>query len=200
MKNLQMGTSLADADSRMSKLRSDMHSILDKRNVEAVMLEKEQKKLVNYMVAALRPEDLREAVRTRLGYEENKKLRSDVISLYGWMLELLRSFMLWKPEVVAVISKVLKARNPLPRNQSSSNSTPHKPPEGFATGGQPGPRRALPRNGQRCLKCNSAQHLVKQCPSVGPREAARLTTERYSKFEQSNSVQREKSSIMGWTG
>ncbi|DBA02941.1 TPA: hypothetical protein N0F65_005968 [Lagenidium giganteum] len=43
MKKLRVDLSLPDADSRMGKLRADMHRILDQQNVEEVMVKKEQR-------------------------------------------------------------------------------------------------------------------------------------------------------------
>ncbi|GMF40584.1 unnamed protein product [Phytophthora fragariaefolia] len=83
MAKLRVDTGLPDADSRMGKLRADMLKLLDENNVEAAMLEKEQKKLVVYLVNGLGPDDFCQAVKTRLSYEESKRLRSDVVAFYG---------------------------------------------------------------------------------------------------------------------
>ncbi|GMF57768.1 unnamed protein product [Phytophthora fragariaefolia] len=47
MKQLKMKTTFPDVASRMGQLRADMHHILDKHTVGQVMLEREQKKVVN---------------------------------------------------------------------------------------------------------------------------------------------------------
>ncbi|GMF56132.1 unnamed protein product [Phytophthora fragariaefolia] len=97
MAKLRGDTSLPDADSRMGKLRADMHKLLDKTNVEAAMLEKQQKKLVVFLVNGLGPGDFRRAAKTRLSYEENKRLCSDVVAFCGRALDLMRSHMLCQP-------------------------------------------------------------------------------------------------------
>lgn len=81
----------------MGKLRAGMHKILYENNVEAGMVEKEQKTLVTYLVDGLAPNSFRQAVKTQLSYEESKKLHSDVVAFYYCTLELMKSRMLWQP-------------------------------------------------------------------------------------------------------
>uniref|UniRef100_H3GWP3 Reverse transcriptase domain-containing protein n=1 Tax=Phytophthora ramorum TaxID=164328 RepID=H3GWP3_PHYRM len=90
MKSLKLKTTFPDAKSRMGQLRADMHKILDQHN-------KEQKKLVQYLVAALEPENFREAIRKRLSLDQHKDMRKDVVSCYKWILELLMAYLQWNP-------------------------------------------------------------------------------------------------------
>ncbi|KAE9167489.1 hypothetical protein PF005_g28754 [Phytophthora fragariae] len=97
MKNLKLKTTFPDAKSRMGQLRADMHKILDQHNGENIFFQKEQKKLVQYLVAALEPEDFREAIRKRLALDQHKDMRKDVVSCYKWILELLMAYLQWNP-------------------------------------------------------------------------------------------------------
>ncbi|KAL3670078.1 hypothetical protein V7S43_004394 [Phytophthora oleae] len=184
MKTLRLDVTLKDADSRMGKLRADMHRILDKHNVEAVMLEKERKKIVSYLSAALGPDDFREAVRTRLSYEENKQLRSDVIGFYGWALELMRSHMLWRP----ALSQARKFRSHPKQQPQQPQHYPQRSLDNASPAGSSGstpPASAQARDRRRCLNCNSPDHLVRDCPDAGPGDAVRLIVECYPKTKQS---------------
>ncbi|POM63585.1 Hypothetical protein PHPALM_20993 [Phytophthora palmivora] len=53
MKYLKMRTTYPDTASRMGQLRADMHRILDEHTVEQVRMERDQKKVVKYVIAAL---------------------------------------------------------------------------------------------------------------------------------------------------
>ncbi|KAE9161927.1 hypothetical protein PF002_g32245, partial [Phytophthora fragariae] len=64
---------------------------------ENIFFQKEQKKLVQYLVAALEPEDFREAIRKRLALDQHKDMRKDVVSCYKWILELLMAYLQWNP-------------------------------------------------------------------------------------------------------
>ncbi|OWZ10013.1 hypothetical protein PHMEG_00017202 [Phytophthora megakarya] len=55
MQKLMMDTKLAEAESRVNRLLSNMYKILKEHNMVDVMFEREQKKLVKYLVAALAP-------------------------------------------------------------------------------------------------------------------------------------------------
>ncbi|KAE9060199.1 hypothetical protein PF010_g30307 [Phytophthora fragariae] len=92
-----------------------MHKILDQHNVENIFFQKEQKKLVQYLVAALEPEDFREAIRKRLALDQHKDMRKDVVSCYKWILELLMAYLQWNP------------------SSSKPNRAPARPQNGPAT-------------------------------------------------------------------
>ncbi|POM78260.1 Hypothetical protein PHPALM_4228 [Phytophthora palmivora] len=85
MKYLKMWTTFPDAASRMGQLRADMHRILDEHTVEQLMMEKEQKKVVKYFIAALEPADFREAIQKRPEYTQHKALKSDIVKCYTWI-------------------------------------------------------------------------------------------------------------------
>ncbi|KAE9040651.1 hypothetical protein PR003_g7624 [Phytophthora rubi] len=69
---LRMDTRLADANSRVSKLAHEMYQFLEKENMEW-MVEGEPKKVVNYMMDALAPEQFQRTVRNEVVREANKE-------------------------------------------------------------------------------------------------------------------------------
>ncbi|KAE8897368.1 hypothetical protein PF003_g18193 [Phytophthora fragariae] len=181
MKNLKLKTTFPDAKSRMGQLRADMHKILDQHNVENIFFQKEQKKLVQYLVAALEPEDFREAIRKRLALDQHKDMRKDVVSCYKWILELLMAYLQWNPSSSKPNRAPARLQNgPATTVASGTNrrQTPFSRPPQAATpwrksdkGIPPAePAQKGPRPPLECLKCKSSEHRVRQCPQVRPEE------------------------------
>ncbi|KAE9046325.1 hypothetical protein PR002_g1710 [Phytophthora rubi] len=79
---------------------ADMHHILEEHTVEQVMLEREQKKIVKYFVAAIEPAEFREAIEKRLQYAQHKDLKTDIVKGYAWVLERLKPYLVWQPAQV----------------------------------------------------------------------------------------------------
>ncbi|KAE9357405.1 hypothetical protein PR003_g1809 [Phytophthora rubi] len=77
-----------------------MHHILEEHTVEQVMLEREQKKIVKYFVAAIEPAEFREAIEKRLQYAQHKDLKTDIVKGYAWVLERLKPYLVWQPAQV----------------------------------------------------------------------------------------------------
>ncbi|KAE8883541.1 hypothetical protein PF003_g32566 [Phytophthora fragariae] len=181
MKNLKLKTTFPDAKSRMGQLRADMHKILDQHNGENIFFQKEQKKLVQYLVAALEPEDFREAIRKRLALDQHKDMRKDVVSCYKWILELLMAYLQWNPSSSKPNRAPARPLNgPATTVASGTNrrQTPFSRPPQAATpwlksdkGIPPAePAQKGPRPPLECLKCKSSEHRVRQCPQVRPEE------------------------------
>ncbi|OWZ19659.1 hypothetical protein PHMEG_0006065 [Phytophthora megakarya] len=158
MKNLNMRLIFPDAMSRMGQLRTDMHRILDEYTVEQVMLERGQKKVVKFFVAALEPADFREAIQKRLEYTQHKALKTDIVKGYAWILHQLKAYLVWQPLLVHMKTQ---AR---PQNKSANKASPKS-----RNGGQT--RRYW-------LKCGSLAYLVRKCPDVTPDELDRLLAAR----------------------
>ncbi|EGZ11019.1 hypothetical protein PHYSODRAFT_304695 [Phytophthora sojae] len=123
----------------MGKLRAGMHKILYENNVEAGMVEKEQKTLVTYLVDGLAPNSFRQAVKTQLSQPPENAPRS--------------------PSLGRKCSTSSKTGNngsyaqPVARQVTVGRQETYSGPAGQIT---PDP--------QRCFICNSVNNLVKNWP------------------------------------
>ncbi|KAG3077843.1 hypothetical protein PC122_g12969 [Phytophthora cactorum] len=79
MKKLSVDTKLVEAESRVNRLQANMYKILEDHNMVDVMFDREQKKLVKYLVAGLEPATFREEIQRRIDQEQNKRYKSNVI-------------------------------------------------------------------------------------------------------------------------
>ncbi|RAW20348.1 hypothetical protein PC110_g23210, partial [Phytophthora cactorum] len=77
VKNLCMDTGLRDAESRLSRLMADFYEIADRLNIEH-MVQAEPKKVVGYLVEALRPPAFKASVRDQLGRQSHKTTKSNI--------------------------------------------------------------------------------------------------------------------------
>ena len=185
MEKLKMDVTLPEAKSRVGKLVADMHSILDDTNMDLVMPDKEPKKLVEYMTAALAPPDFKDAVKIRLGHAQNKAYKTNVVAYTKWITELLKSFLIWD------VPSRRRANTPGRGGGGGGRFGPKpapKPPAvdggghrgGAGDSGSP-PQAPAPEPPSRrrfpCLKCRSNDHQVRECPQVAPGEAERLIEE-----------------------
>ncbi|KAJ8525691.1 hypothetical protein ON010_g15423 [Phytophthora cinnamomi] len=96
---LSMDTKLAEAESCVNRLQANMYRILEDHNMVDVMFDREQKKLVKYLVASLEPISFKE-IQRRIEQEQNKRYKSNVIEFSHWFTELLASFMVWEKSIV----------------------------------------------------------------------------------------------------
>ncbi|OWZ11930.1 LOW QUALITY PROTEIN: hypothetical protein PHMEG_00014979 [Phytophthora megakarya] len=181
MKNLKMRLIFPDAAYRMRQLRTDMHRILDEYTMEQVMLEREQK-VVKYFVAALEPADFREAIKKGLEYTQHKALKTDIVKCYAWILDQLKTYLVWQPPVVHAKPQARPQNKPgnLQRKQQLDGGSKHgatgETASPSSSEGKPCPtaNKASPkfRNGgqprRSCLRCGSLAHLVRECPDVTP--------------------------------
>uniref|UniRef100_H3HDZ8 WRKY19-like zinc finger domain-containing protein n=1 Tax=Phytophthora ramorum TaxID=164328 RepID=H3HDZ8_PHYRM len=93
MQKLSMDTTLAEAESRVNRLQANLYKILENHNMVDIMFQREQKKLVKYLVAALAPATFKAEVQRRIDQEQSKKYKGDVIEFSRWLTSLLASFM-----------------------------------------------------------------------------------------------------------
>ncbi|KAE9341954.1 hypothetical protein PF008_g10381 [Phytophthora fragariae] len=159
---------------------ADMHHILEEHTVEQVMLEREQKKILKYFVAAIEPAEFREAIEKRLQCAQHKDLKTDIVKGYAWVLERLKAYLVWqpaqvkpqaraqskfgqqrrRPTTVAMEQNLYRHRETtaaVEQVRQRASNPPPKPPSGNP------PRRIY-------LKCESQTHLVRQCPDGTPDE------------------------------
>ncbi|KAG3194619.1 hypothetical protein PC128_g9195 [Phytophthora cactorum] len=86
VKNLCMDTGLRDAESRLSRLMADFYEIADRLNIEH-MVQAEPKKVVGYLVEALRPPAFKASVRDQLGRQSHKTTKSNIKLFLKWSVE-----------------------------------------------------------------------------------------------------------------
>ncbi|KAE8986007.1 hypothetical protein PR002_g22478, partial [Phytophthora rubi] len=164
---LRMDVSLTDADSRVSKLAHEMYQVLEQANMEW-MVKGEPKKIVNYLIDTLSPEEFRRTIKNEMAREANKPLYKDVVAFIKWLRASCKEYLRWEPA---------NAKKPQPAPLGGKHGDSKKPavkrdsarPN---TSGVPG------ASGKRtCLKCHSTAHRVKDCPQAKPGEAETLLRE-----------------------
>ncbi|POM77199.1 hypothetical protein PHPALM_5452 [Phytophthora palmivora] len=179
---LKMDTTQPDADSRVSKLVHQLYQLLEKENMEW-MIESEPKKVVRYIINALAPEPFHSVVKKEMERESNKSLLTDVVAFTVWLRSSCKEFIRW--EIVSApaskragsasggassggvgsaggAGKTGKASKPARKDKSSPESpSSHTPTPPNSTA-------------RTCLKCDSREHRVKDCPNVSPGEADEL--------------------------
>ena len=144
------------------------------------MIEHEQKKLVNYLVYALPPEAFRNSIKKKLDLAQYKSKKSNVIDFVEWMADLLRSFVLWESALANAAKGPPGGGRENGKDKGKDAEAPPPPPaDGSDNAGETttiAPRDAQPngRSGWSCLKCESKEHRVKDCPQIQPGEDKQL--------------------------
>lgn len=197
MKTLKMKTVWPEPESRMMNLQADMETILDKFNLTDQAFEHEQRRLVRYLSDALEPPSFKSAVVTKLTLQQNKRFKHEVVPFCAWVTQLLREFMTWEHFALSTTTApALKQNND--RGAGGGRGTAGgrgRGGRGRGSGGGRGgrvdgaastpaatdtehPPAAAPSDGRRdrnaCLKCNSTEHQVRDCPSCTPEEVSQL--------------------------
>ncbi|GMF32062.1 unnamed protein product [Phytophthora fragariaefolia] len=158
MKTLKMDTTFPDAASRVVKLIDDMTIVLIKHNMDVVIRVQEPKELVSYLVAALAPLAVKQAVQRKLSQEQYKA-----------------SAKAKEQQKIGGQSSAGAAKGPRhdrgqqkPQQPKSSREKPQGSASGSAsaTGFHP--------TVHPCLKCRSQGHQVKECPVASESEAKEL--------------------------
>ncbi|KAI9988015.1 hypothetical protein PInf_024275 [Phytophthora infestans] len=90
MRKLAMDVSLLGAESRMSRLLADFYKVVDGVNMESIIHE-DPKRVVGYLVDALRPEVFRSAIKDNLDLAAGKHVKKDVSEFLRWLELKLRS-------------------------------------------------------------------------------------------------------------
>ncbi|KAG6615986.1 DEAD-box ATP-dependent RNA helicase 36 [Phytophthora cinnamomi] len=93
---LRMDVSLTDADSRVSKLAHEMYQVLEQANMEW-MVKGEPKKIVNYLIDTLSPEEFRRTIKNEMAREANKPLYKDVVAFIKWFRARCKEYLRWEP-------------------------------------------------------------------------------------------------------
>ncbi|OWZ02136.1 LOW QUALITY PROTEIN: hypothetical protein PHMEG_00026351, partial [Phytophthora megakarya] len=190
VKTLYMDTSLLDAESRLSRLMAEFYEIVDRLNMEDV-IQVEPKKVVGYLVDALRPPAFKSAVKDQLGRQIHKPTKANIETFLKWLRKELEDFMRFE----AHITVQHQPSHPV-KNTQSKSTTPQleKSLGGANNGAKPqgksgnAPTKMIPaRNGghevppkqgktiRKCFKCGDQTHGVFQCPDIAsPTEAKEL--------------------------
>ncbi|KAG2502407.1 hypothetical protein JM18_009814 [Phytophthora kernoviae] len=164
---LCMDVRLTDADSRISKLAHEMYQFLEQENMEW-MVQGELKKVVNYLIGALAPEQFQRMIKNEMAREANKPLYKDVAGFIKWLRTGCKEYLRWEPantkkqQTETSREKLGSARQP------NSKGATEKPNTSRGSGAT---------RKRTCLKCNSSYHRVKDCPKVKPGEAETLLRE-----------------------
>lgn len=207
-----MDTTLAEAESRVNRLQANLYKILENHNMVDIMFQCEQKKLVKYLVASLAPATFKAEVQRRIDQEQNKKYKGDVIEFSRWLTSLLASFMVWeKPLRQQTGFSKSQHQNSTPntrRGNSASNAT--TPPSSATASSKPTPQRqgaaaksfssgesgAAKMMRWPCLKCQSREHRVRDCPLVQPGEAKKLYDEFHASRQQDTKEKKPPAGVM----
>ncbi|ETL47596.1 hypothetical protein L916_02673, partial [Phytophthora nicotianae] len=95
---LCMDIELQDAESRLSRLMAEFYEIIDRLNMEDVV-HTEPKKVVGYLMDALRPHPFRAAVKDQLGRQCHKLTKSDLATFLKWLRGEVEGFMRFEAHI-----------------------------------------------------------------------------------------------------
>ncbi|KAE9309133.1 hypothetical protein PF008_g20785 [Phytophthora fragariae] len=204
MKALKMKTTWLEPESRMMNLQADLEGNLDKFNLTDQAFEHEQSRLVRYLSNALEPPSFKAAVTTMLTLQQNKQFKHEVVPFCAWVTQLLREFMTWEhyapsstasPNPRQNADRGVNGGHGTTSGRGQQSDRRGRGGRGRGNGGGRGgrgdaaaadpaaaginrPPAAQPgeihpaRNA--CLKCNSTEHQVRDCPSCTPDELSQL--------------------------
>ncbi|KAE8975378.1 hypothetical protein PR002_g25618 [Phytophthora rubi] len=100
MGTLAVVITLQDAESRMSRLLADFYSAVNGVNMESIIHE-DPKRVVGYLVDALRPAVFRSAVKDSLARPAGKQLKKDVSQFLRWLRPQMEEFMKYETHILA---------------------------------------------------------------------------------------------------
>ncbi|KAE8972838.1 hypothetical protein PF011_g25491 [Phytophthora fragariae] len=191
MGTLAVVITLQDAESRMSRLLADFYSAVNGVNMESIIHE-DSKRVVGYLVDALRPAVFRSAVKDSLARSAGKQLKKDVSQFLRWLRPQMEEFMKYETHILAARpnsnqqpqqpqQQHTKGKNfrrsggkqgrtngkdthRSAATQQGVNSDKAPTPSTGRTGNPP--RAGGARPGRSCFKCGGLTHSVFQCPQV----------------------------------
>ncbi|KAK1945593.1 Pro-Pol polyprotein [Phytophthora citrophthora] len=179
VKSLCVDTELQDAESRISRLMAEFYEIIDRLNMEDVV-HTEPKKVVGYLVDALRPHSFKAAVRDQLSRQIHKTTKSNLASFLKWLRGELEDFMRFEAHISS--HQLAKGNGKPIQQQDQAKRSAGGPQGGVKTNmapeqqnksnSKPKPKNSGDRPPKKCFKCGDQTHGVFQCPEVaGPAEA-----------------------------
>lgn len=195
MASLRMDTELQDAESRVSRLMASFYAILNKLNMEDV-LQRDPKKVVSYLVEALRPPVFKAAVKDELEQSAHKQTRANLRLFLQWLRPKMDNFMTFEPHINSQAAGKPPTRSNLPTSTptqsrggftkpvSTAKSSPAS--SGHARGaadpgsGNGGGVRRDKSIDRACFKCGDVAHGVFQCPSISGNAEAKELYEKHT--------------------
>ncbi|GMF24239.1 unnamed protein product [Phytophthora fragariaefolia] len=174
MKQLEMKAIWPEPESRMMNLQADVEGILDKFNLIDIAFEHELRRLVNYLADALAPPRFKVVVATKLTLHQNKKPFLLGVTPGATTDELVveDSSLVVEDAVDEGVDTELAGvarKVPWPMAPASTAADTSEAPS--TSSGDRQPTRSS------CLKCQSADHQVRECSRCTPVEATRLLRE-----------------------
>eukprot|EP00644_Phytophthora_capsici_P005005 jgi/Phyca11/96467/e_gw1.1.465.1 len=100
MRGLAVDVQLQDAESRLSRLLANFYSTVDGVNMESIIHE-DPKRVVGYLVKALRPTAFRSAIQDSLERPAGKPLKKDVSMFLRWLRPQMEEFMKYETHILA---------------------------------------------------------------------------------------------------
>ncbi|KAJ8566535.1 hypothetical protein ON010_g6589 [Phytophthora cinnamomi] len=155
--------------SGVSKLAHDMFQILENENLEWVV-ESDPKKVVDYMIDALGPDQFQPTVRKEMSRESNKPLLKNVVEFIGWLCTSCKEYQRWEP--------VSTKRSQVGINQKSNTTAPTS------------------RRRRTGLKCERSRKQVTE----ESHDLQRLATSNGTMFEATQMVQPDTIQVQTTTG
>ncbi|GMF29384.1 unnamed protein product [Phytophthora fragariaefolia] len=175
-------------------------------NLIELAFEHEQRRIVRYLANALAPVSFKSVIWTKLTLQENKMYKNEVVPFCSWVTQLMREFMTWERAAQAASPPDPASQSQQPRGSGRGHQGVRSAGAGRGgRGGQSGHDRSdggrESRNHQdgvgsgppvapiaagndpklargACLKCNLADHQVRDCPRCEPGEAAQRLKDR----------------------
>ncbi|GMF59706.1 unnamed protein product [Phytophthora fragariaefolia] len=129
------------------------------------MVNREPKKIVNYLVDTLSPEEFRRTMKNEMAREANKSLYKDVVAIIEWLRVSWKECLRWelanakKPMSALLGGKHRGTKKPVVKGASATSGM-------HGAGGK-----------WTCLKSHSAARRVKDCPQANSGEAESLLCE-----------------------
>jgi hypothetical protein len=190
VKALCMDVELQDAESRLSRLMADFYEIIDRLNMEDIV-QTEPKKVVGYLVEALRPHAFKASVKDQLGRQAHKQTKANIQTFLKRLRSELDGFMRFE----AHISSQLQSKPALRGSQrfclaSQPKKTAEPQNKAARAATTPSQQHSRPTNlgktsrhanfkhdrpAKTCFKCGDQTHGVFQCLDVAsPAEAKEI--------------------------
>lgn len=196
MRGLSMDVSLSDAESRVTRLIADFHSILDSQDMDDFALE-EPKLAVQYLCNALRPQALKMMIFTELKKTVNKPLKKSVQEFLKWLTPKVQAFCMFESAIPVAEKNPgtpgihAKATRPGSKNKGEagclgveggrtppSKTSPEAAPAAAAAKESTGKEHSKkPTANRKCYKCGDSTQTVFQCAGVTKEEDLELVRE-----------------------
>ncbi|KAG3240994.1 hypothetical protein PI124_g14111 [Phytophthora idaei] len=181
-----MDTGLQDAESRLSRLMADFYETVDRLNMED-MVQAEPKKVVGYLVEALRPPAFKASVKDQLGRQSHKTTKSNIKLFLKRVRGELEGFMRFEAHIASAsqgkgAAKSDQEQKPTEKSlngrgwQNIGGKTRQQPVKHSEQ--QKKIQKTTANSGKsdkKCFKCEDLAHGVFQCPNISsPAEAKEL--------------------------